>query len=124
MPNYRDMALAAHSQQEAENDAAQQAERDDFIAAGIEALRPLFLNADGEPLVPDFTVYLEVKHFDMQNDDVLVGLTDGSGIHFGVHPREGAVQLYRYSELINNWEAGPHVTSLAEVGKYIQEGGW
>jgi hypothetical protein len=124
MPNYRDMAIAAHVDKTAEEEADEQAERDEFRAAGIEALRPLFLDNAGEPLVPDFTVYLAVKHLNMLEDDVLVALTDGSGVHFGVHPREGTVQLYRYREATDRWEAGTHVTSLAEVGHYLQEGDW
>lgn len=121
---YREMAVAEYESIVAAEQAQKDQERQEFQQAGIDLIEPLFHKSDGSPLVPNWLDFIEVVSFDMPGDTVIIKLTDGSNTHFAVHPREGTVQLVKWSSLANQWQVGPHVTSLAEVGKVFAEGGW
>lgn len=105
MATYADAAIAAY-----------QAKRTERLTAAKERLRPLMTDDAGR-LVLDPATKTEVAH----EDDGLVVLRtlDGSNVHFAVR---GTDPVRVVSFVDGQWQRGPEVSTLAEVGAVLAEG--
>jgi hypothetical protein len=110
MANYRDYALAAF-----------QARKDAVALAAKEALRPLMTDAAGK-VVLDPVGKTDAVKVDDEARMVVLTTNDGSGVSFGVYPEKSPVERYIATLVDGQWQRGPRVETLDEVGEAIAEG--
>lgn len=119
MATYRDYALAEYQSRRAAEEAQAAEDRAALVTAAQQALVPLFTNSTAK-VVADPTKVTTPALVDGENGLVVLTVTDGSDLAFGVYPDLPAV--YLTSNVDGEWQRGPTVRDLDDVGEYLAAG--
>lgn len=126
MGKYADAAIAAYQARLQEEADAEQAQKDALVAEARAVAAPLWTDKTGKVVLGDATKETRVELIDEDAGLVVLSVLNSTGgidASFGLYPRREPAERFLVSLVDDEWQRGPAVADLDDVGEALTEGG-